>query len=371
MNLRRAASALVIGDIPRQSRHYHVIDVVRGFAACAILFWHYQHFIALGMAPPGSRSGYPLYRFFWLFYEQGGAAVQLFWIISGFVFSAVYVGSGTTARCFFEHRAARLYPLHLITLFIVAGLQALCRAAFGRSLIYHDNSAGNFALQLLMGTGWGIGGSGSFDGPIWSVSAEVFIYALFWLSLRHLFRWRLVIPLLASGAFFVASPWSPIAACGAYFFLGCAIYAFHRTQSPLLQYAAAALGVAVFGVLLQFGRQGEAVLFLFASLVLASAALEDGAASSWARRMPWIADNTYGVYLWHIPIQLMLMLVLAKIGVSRTVAFSPWFLLLFLAVVIVLARASSLLIERPARNAIGGRIDRRPLPFALRPCSDA
>jgi peptidoglycan/LPS O-acetylase OafA/YrhL len=337
------------------SRHYHVIDVVRGLAAIAILFWHYQHFIVLGMAEPGTRSGYPLYRMFALFYEQGGAAVQLFWIISGFVFAAVYAGSGVTAGTFFHHRFARLYPLHFVTLLVVAALQAVCMWHFGRALIYSDNSMPTFLLHLVMANGWTSATAASFNGPIWSVSAEVLIYGLFWLSLRHLFRWGLALPVAAAGVFLALSPLSPIAACGGYFFIGCAVYIMHRALPVSLQIGGAFVAFAMFAGLLSAGLQGVAVLFLFAGGTLACAALEESAASRWASRVPWVADNTYGVYLWHIPVQLILLLSLSALGISRTVALSPWFLALFVGTVVCLARASFLYIERPARSVIRNR----------------
>lgn len=347
---------LFSGPIERQERHYHIIDVARGLAACVILFWHYQHFIALGMAAPDSRQNYPLYSLFWLFYEHGGSAVQLFWIISGFVFAAVYASSGVSARAFFEHRFARLYPLHFLTLIVVAVLQYICILQLGRALIYPQNDAYSFILHLFMASGWGIGGEASFNAPIWSVSAEVLIYALFWVSLRFLFRWGIVVPLVASIGFFLLSRFSPIAACGAYFFLGCAIFVFHRTQSITTQFAAAFAAMIMFAALLALGAQGLAILFLFSALTLASAGLEDFSPSRFAANIPWLADNTYGVYLWHIPVQLGLLLILSALGVSRAVAFSPWFLILFLVVVFVLARMSFLIVEKPMRNLIRAKL---------------
>jgi peptidoglycan/LPS O-acetylase OafA/YrhL len=302
---------------------------------------------------------------FALFYEQGGAAVQLFWIISGFVFAAVYAGSGVTAGTFFQHRLARLYPLHLVTLIVVSALQALCMWHFGRALIYPDSTVPTFLLHLVMASGWTSATAASFNGPIWSVSAEVLIYGLFWLSLRHLFHWGVVLPLGAAGAFLALSSLSPIAACGGYFFIGCAVYVTHRSLTEPLQLAGAIVACSVFACLLLAGFQGIAVLFLFAGGTLACAALEESAASRWASRVPWVADNTYGVYLWHIPVQLILLLSLSALGIPRAVAFSPWFLALFIGTVVCLARASFTNIERPARTAIRNRFrssrsDKRP-----------
>ncbi|QNN65688.1 acyltransferase [Sphingomonas rhizophila] len=326
---------------------------MRGLAACAILFWHYQHFTGLGKSQVGKMADYPLYSVFRLLYEHGGLAVQLFWIISGFVFAAVYQGSRISGRDFALHRIARLHPLHLVTLLVVAGLQIACGRIFGAPLIYPNNSPATFIAHLAFASGWGIWNASSFNGPIWSVSAEVFIYALFWASLGFLFRWRLVLPLAASAIFFLLRD-SPIAACGAYFFMGCSIYVIHRAAPVAWQVVCIVAGVTAFAALLVLGKEGIAVLALFAALVLACAMLEATRASRWAKAVPWVADNTYGVYLWHVPIQLMILLAMHQFGVSTAIFTSPWFLFFFLAAVIVVARLSFIAIERPARRAIRG-----------------
>lgn len=352
--MQRHLKANLLNAPKPQTRHYHVIDVVRGLAACAILFWHYQHFMALGMAEPGARSDYPLFGLLGIFYEQGGAAVQLFWIISGFVFSAVYVGSGVSASTFFQHRFARLYPLHLVTLLIVAALQVACFKRFGGFLIYPDNTLPNFVLHLLMATGWGLGGLWSFNGPIWSVSAELGIYALFWIVLGTLFRWGVVFPVTAALGFIILAPYSPVASCGGYFFVGCAVYSTHRSLATHWQLLLGVSGIGAFAVLLEIGLQGVGVLLLFAGVTLICAAVERGSAGQWARRIPWVAENTYGVYLWHIPVQLVLLLGMSAFGISREIALRPWFLAIFVGLVVCLARLSFVTIERPARDAIRG-----------------
>lgn len=343
---------LIRGPIPPEERRYHIIDLLRGLAAIAILIWHYQHFIALGMAQPGSRGDYPLYIVLRIFYEQGGTAVQLFWIISGFVFSSVYAGRPVSGRTFLVHRVARLYPLHLVTLLVVAGLQLLCQRTFGASLIYHQNNAPNFAWHLIMGSGWGVADTMSFNAPVWSVSAELLIYLLFWILLPHLFRWRLLLPLIAAAAMFPFAGSSAVILCGAYFFIGCAVYAFHRVATPTWQAAAALAAIFMFLALGLRGHLGVGLVFLFAGVTLAAAVLEITPLAGWATRARWIGDNTYGTYLWHIPVQLCLLLGLASFGIDRGIALHTGFLATYLALVMIVARLSYLAIERPCRRAI-------------------
>jgi len=103
------------------------IDLLRGIAAFAILLWHYQHFYFPRAGVNGvadQRAVQPLFYMFSWFYLHGAWAVQFFWILSGFIFFHVYAQRGDVSlREFFGNRFSRLYPLHLITLCIVAVLQ--------------------------------------------------------------------------------------------------------------------------------------------------------------------------------------------------------------------------------------------------------
>lgn len=74
----------------------------------------------------------------------------------------------------------------------------------------------------------------------------------------------------------------------------------------------------------------------------------------------WVGDNTYGMYLWHTPIQLGGILLLARSGMLPSLGQQGWFMLAYVVFVVVVARLSFLLIERPARDWLR-RID-RPAP---------
>lgn len=104
--------------------HYHAIDVLRGLAAFAVLVFHYQHFYypigVFKVDTPQIVDQFPLHETLAPLYIYGNVAVQIFWMISGFVFANVYAGKNTPAGEFLVKRLARLYPLHFVTLIIVA-----------------------------------------------------------------------------------------------------------------------------------------------------------------------------------------------------------------------------------------------------------
>ena len=121
----------------------HNLDFLRFLAAFAILLWHYAHFSwpAAGLHDPEfTKSMLPFYGVFKLFYTHGSFGVQLFWVLSGYVFFHTYIDRRDISfGKFYGKRFARLYPLHFVTLIIVAILQILSSVLLGKFQIYPRN----------------------------------------------------------------------------------------------------------------------------------------------------------------------------------------------------------------------------------------
>src|SRR5215203_4048754 len=164
------------------------LEMLRFLSALAVLFFHYRHFARMAGMPAVQRTSVPLYDLLWPLYDYGQFGVQVFWAISGYIFFWKYgaaIHSGAVgARNFFWLRVSRLYPLHLATLTAVIGLQALHRKIDCFDFVYPTSDAGLFVRQLFLATGWGSPAPFSFNGPIWTISAEVAVYAGFFLLLR-------------------------------------------------------------------------------------------------------------------------------------------------------------------------------------------
>ncbi len=82
--------------------------------------------------------------------EHSDAAVDLFFVLSGFVFTHVYWKKGglvAETGPFFLARIARIYPLHLIMLFASAMLLFTAAPAFTHNV---PPDTWHFALNLLM-----------------------------------------------------------------------------------------------------------------------------------------------------------------------------------------------------------------------------
>ncbi|UAB77786.1 acyltransferase [Erythrobacter sp. SCSIO 43205] len=345
-------------------QHYFAVDVLRGLAAVAVLFFHYQHFFYPdGVYHVDVRSlsqELPLHSLLFPLYRYGGSAVQVFWLISGFVFAHVYASRITSGKEFFIKRFARLYPLHFLTLVVVALLQIIANWTLGSSLIYEHNDLYHFALNLFFASYWGFEEGYSFNAPIWSVSVEIISYAFFWIVAHKLLRFGIVGPLLiaACAGLFMHAGIGPkmIWQCAMYFFVGCALYHIAGNyRNPKL-----ALGAVIFACLAALAT--IAVFFeltiingllLFGVLLVASAALVDHIDRFQRfRHIRFIGDSTYGSYLWHVPIQITLMLIVKHTGVGIEIARSPLFLALFLFLACAAGWLSFVAFEKPANRRI-------------------
>ncbi len=127
------------------------------------------------------------------------------------------------------------------------------------------------------------------------------------------------------------------------FFGGCSVYALHRALPVPLQLAAAGV-LGTIGWSLVGPHNFIGVIAVALAIVLAVAALEP-LLGHHANRFGWIGDNSYGVYLWHIPIQILLLLLVS----DRSVFDAPWMLGVFVLGTMLLARLSFLGFERPQR----------------------
>src|SRR5687767_4242994 len=108
-------------DYRREGTRLARLDGLRGVAACGVALYHVQALYPGGLAGVyGGAAG-------WL-YAWGWTMVDLFFVISGYIFAHVYVGVQPIERPrdrvdFAVARIARLYPLHILLLLAVAALE--------------------------------------------------------------------------------------------------------------------------------------------------------------------------------------------------------------------------------------------------------
>ena len=138
------------------------LDLLRGISATIVLFWHYGVYFR---GRPGSY-------FFSAFYGNGQAVVDVFFVISGFILQHVYgdrLRSWSDFNNFIVRRLARLYPLHLATLIVVALLffgLFLESGVYG--FVYLKNDWRHFVMNVFFMQYVGFQDGFSFNGPSWT-----------------------------------------------------------------------------------------------------------------------------------------------------------------------------------------------------------
>jgi peptidoglycan/LPS O-acetylase OafA/YrhL len=354
--------------------HLYGIDLLRGLSALAILVWHYQHFYLtkpMYESPAVDRTAQPFYSYLSAFYDHGFWAVQIFWIISGLVFAFVYAGREVSAKDFTIRRFARLYPLHLVTLLAVAALQIISLRLTGNIQIAGINDLYHFVLQVFFISDWTLQKGPSFNIPAWSVSIEIGIYILFFFVAKRIFSKGILYPLaLTALCFYVVSIGTRLwffALCGMFFFIGVTIYyllpLFRKRLSTSL--AVSTVSIFFFAYLWQRNKVEplefhDMEVFLFAPIVMLIGWLDlSGKVENILRKLKWIGDTTYSIYLWHFPIQILLMTILSYYQMDRSVLNSPFVLVAWILGMLAVGRMSYLYIERPAQLWILARAQKK------------
>ncbi len=163
-------------NMSRNPLHIPSLTGVRAFAALWVVALHFRANIGV----------HEVINFDWLA-SQGYWGVDFFFVLSGFILTHTYFESLSNAssskktawssyKLFLVKRFARLYPLHVFSIAIFAGLLFL-GAQLGEEFVSSQRcSWGALLPNLLMIHGWGVTDSLSWNYPSWSISAEWFAY---------------------------------------------------------------------------------------------------------------------------------------------------------------------------------------------------
>ncbi len=359
---------------------------LRGIAACVVVLYHYFQFVA----PSG-----PIRTIL----VHGYLAVDLFFVLSGFVMAVTYAKTFSGPYDFriywnfLYKRLGRIYPLYLLMTLIW----------FVLPFEGASTSPAVLVSNLLLVQAWGV--ADSIGGPTWSISTEFAAYLIFPILVAAAVNscWRaawgvvllaiaalvlvatrtdlqvnqLVIGVARNGpldVFGSDTPY-PLLRCLAGFTLG--VFAYRLGSVPLCQrltgarYAGgvALLAVIVLPLLLPDSDSAEIVAFVPLVLCLSrEASLTSRVIGSGP--IHWLGDISYSIYLIHVLFDTMLRKPL-MVGLERVHfahAFSLSGLLLLLPVIAASA-ATYYGIEKPARNWARKLARSRPPPITAEPAA--
>ena len=284
-------------------------------------------------------------------------------MLSGFVFYFVYCDTIRTknisAYNFVILQFSRLYPLHFVTLIFVLVMQTAALSSMGTFFVYPFNDIRHFLLNLCFAQTWGLEYGLSFDGPTWSVSVEILLYAAFFVLVFAAGRsFVAAFAAMLSGLLMGKLLDSPIG-WGLYCFFagGMCLLAwehFRCRSGPLLLLVGlmtlALSTVGFFYTRTAHNTLSDALLFggCFPAVVFVLATIQNIRHHT-GRSLKVFGDITYATYLLHFPIQLVVVYVAAYYGIMIRYGDAST-LLIFLLGVIALSVPTYYFFERPAQS---------------------
>ncbi|HEX2559893.1 acyltransferase [Phenylobacterium sp.] len=355
--------------------HIRSLTALRFFAAFWVVMFHYWPKLDAPATPMLVQKGY--------------LGVEAFFVLSGFILCHVYRTDVEEQRFqygrFLWARLARVYPLHLATLFGLGGLAAAAGFA-GFAVDANILSWEALPANLLMVHAWGLAPVAGWNHPSWSISAEWFAYLTFplfaWGALALKSRPLLAVGLAAGGLAALYAGFEQIAGFpltqatihwGALrivpcFALGCALHSLWRAR-PFADRASALLGAAFSGAAALIasaagGPDAVIVLGLGGLIYFLAGAAQAGSQLFGHPVLVYLGEISYSVYMICVPWKIVFVN-----SATRVLELSgeqlPWPVwIVFALTIIPLAALSYHLIEKPARAAMkswGDALDaRRP-----------
>jgi peptidoglycan/LPS O-acetylase OafA/YrhL len=321
--------------------------------------------------------------------DKGYLGVELFFVLSGFILSHVYLQSAGEKRFsyrgFLWARVARVYPLHVATL-VGVGLLAAVALVAGMSVDGNVLSWVSLPANLLMVHAWGLAPVAGWNHPSWSISAEWFAYLCFPLFAFVFWRAREkpVAAVVGTAAFLtvlyygferVASfplteatiRWGAlrIVPC---FALGCALYLVYRKAPLKAPWTASAVSFGLMVLSAALGLWDGITVLLAGALILSLASLPNERAG-WLASKPavYLGEISYSVYMVCVPWKLLAVNLAAKLTDAPDKQLQLFVWLAILALLPVVAALSYHLVEHPARKALRGMAQGRKTASSDKP----
>jgi len=353
----------------------HSLDAMRGMAAFCVLFYHWEHMLYVYGTEKLilGKLQLPLPGHSLAFFLHGDRAVDIFFVISGFVFYWLYsmkiADKSISAVRFSVLRISRLYPLHWLTIVIVIGLSAIY--AHNHELFFDIRPYSvSQIIQGVVGVSSWLRPMQVLNEPFWSVSVELLLYLIFFILCRFFSTsWWAALLLAGLGLTIRHININLMRGVVGYFLGGAAYYVFHwlstRERARLYLYGMGLLTVLGWVALLTLGSVLKKELqsdLVFAVTIIFIALLERRL-PSFCTRLSWMGDISYSVYLIHYPLQIAMVVVNNALGGDMGSFHHAWSFPLFVAIVIPLGFLSYHCFEMPVQRFLRDQFEaRRPRP---------
>ncbi|MEJ1157857.1 acyltransferase family protein [Prosthecomicrobium sp. N25] len=346
------------------------LDGLRGLAALGVALGYHVHYLSAGHGPGWlPMASVPLHGT-WIgtaLYEKGWALVDVFFVLSGVVFSITYreriARREICAARFAALRFSRLYPVHAAAWLLVLALACLP----GTAPVYPAGSPLDALAGLLL-----LVPVETLNYPAWSITVEAVMYGLFFVAVR----WprRLPTALLAALGLglIVLGPLGALGAAGTHpyvpligrgllgFFAAAAFWPAWQAGGEARRRALAVLAAAAVASL-PLARAGL-IYPAVAAWTLALLALLDAVprlrAPLESRPLLHLGRISLSLYLMQLVVYTLARTAFAGAGATPPID-EPWFLLALGLALVLAGDLTHRLVEEPARAWLRGR-DRPP-----------
>jgi peptidoglycan/LPS O-acetylase OafA/YrhL len=318
------------------------LTAIRGIAAAWVVAHHMQPFW-FPDAPAALASGLMM----------GHTAVDIFFVLSGFILTRVYGPVRFRhVPMFWLRRICRVYPLHLSVMAALA-LSVLAASATGGSAHAHDWS-GFFVVTLLLQSI--LLNDSPWNPASWSVGVELLCYAIFPLTVRLMGRVPglllagIAMALVLAEALVLQRYDGVVFGQGAIlrglvgFHLG-AVLCLLLPRLPVRAAPAAALA-GVIGIAVGIGAASQTTVVLAAAVTIVALDPARGLVARVLSQAPlvWLGRVSFSIYLLHVPLFVALNRVLPHFVGRWAMAAA------FVVIMIPLSEAAYQFIEQPGRR---------------------
>ena len=328
------------------------IELIRFIAALTVVIHHY-HYVFNKFNELTIKS-LPFFSFLNIFYKYGSYAVHVFFIISGFIFSYVYLSQKKIkTKEFFINRFARLYPLHFITLLFVLFLSVV-DTKFSNYFFYAYNpiytDLYHFVLQIFFISHWGLQEGFSFNTPSWSISVEIMMYIIFFLTLKYLNRYKIKVSIFVMLISFIFYKFTNLFIFDEYaflFFLGVLIYEITKLKKSKL-----IIFLSIFFLIFSFIGNFKILLFCPSLLILSLQIDTLIKNKKIAESFNFFGSLSYSMYMLHFPLMIVFLLFENLKILNEKFYFNSNFLIFFILLLILLSIVSFKFFEYPINKKI-------------------
>ncbi len=357
-------------------------DLLRFILALAVVLFHYKHFaIQTALSLPPDDFAPPFEHFLLPIYKYGYHAVAVFFYLSGYMLAtqlSQYTSDNNTFdhRKFMVKRIARIYPAHIVTLFVMGLLALITTSADLQPFITYNNDLLNFVASIFLLNGIGLTRDTSFNLPSWSLSVELICYLLFAAICLLTTKRRSILFFVGflTGASITEISSDPntdnLGSGMIFFFCGALGSTIMKTwiEGITRQFVGCisvvlAVGFISFYLSLSTNLGAQKLIWLFVTLpalVIGFEQIDKHLNQSRYRPLQWFGLVSFSIYVWHFPIQAVLhnlvahqWIPLAEPGYNSANLF--W---TYITTTIIVAHISLTTIEKLGSDFIKGKIKR-------------